>query len=88
MINKVKYALIAALAAGLGCDSEQQTAMSKPPGQALPAIESTKPLVEDPRLVGRALLQQKRYVDALAAYEQARKHDQMGYLYPLVNQLL
>ena len=63
------FALGVALLAGCGSEPEV------PP--AKPAVQP--PPVEDPLLVGRALLRQKRYADALAVYEKARKrHPQSG----------
>lgn len=69
MITWVSLALSVALVAS--CQPEPKA----PP--APPVVQP--PPVEDPLLVGRALLRQKRYADARAAYEQARKrHPQSG----------
>ncbi|MCY4604686.1 MAG: tetratricopeptide repeat protein, partial [Gemmatimonadetes bacterium] len=69
MIKWVSFALGVALVAGCGSEPEV------PP--AKPAVQP--PPVEDPLLIGRALLRQKRYADALAVYGEARKrHPQSG----------
>ena len=69
MIKWVSFALGVALVAG--CETEPEV----PPVQ--PVVQP--PPVEDPLLIGRALLRQKRYADALEVYGEARKrHPQSG----------
>ena len=67
MIKRVKYIVGTALLMVLACESERTVDVTQPGGQALPKVQPAQKLLEDPRLIGRALLQQKRYVDALGS---------------------
>ncbi len=53
----VKCMVVTALLMVLACESERTVDVAKPEGQPLPKVQPAQELLEDPRLIGRALLQ-------------------------------